>query len=202
MFLDIACGRGGVLREANRLGLKTYGVDISESAVQVAQKWASGAQIVVSDGEKLPFPDNCFDYVTNIGSLEHYINPEIGIQEIARVLRPGGKACIHLPNLFSLFWNIDHVRRTGGLSVDEQPIQRYATRNEWRDLLEENGLQIYRTVKHVRTLPTTWHDLFWYLRHPKNLMFLLLTPLVPLNLANSLVFLGRPTPLSNKGCKS
>ncbi len=38
MLLDIGCGKGELLNEANKLGLQTYGVDISEKAINIAKK--------------------------------------------------------------------------------------------------------------------------------------------------------------------
>jgi hypothetical protein len=46
-----------------------------------------------------------------------------------------------------------------------------------------------RTVKYQREWPTRWADVGYYLRRPKALVRLLLTPLVPLNLASCFVYL-------------
>ncbi len=189
-LLDVACGEGSLVRLAAEAGLKAHGVDISEVAVRVAAKEARAA-LVVGDGERLPYADASFDYVTSIGSLEHYLHPPQGAREIARVLAPDGLALILLPNTFSLLDNVWTAFRTGLPVDDGQPIQRYATRYQWQRMLEEAGLAVERTVKYEREWPTSLGDLRWYLGHWKALVRLVLTPFIPLNLASCFVYLCR-----------
>ena len=190
-LLDVSCGEGHLLRIGARYGLGLYGLDISDAAISIARQNIPSAELAVGDAEDLPFPDDCFDYVTNIGSLEHYLHPDKGVREMARILKRAGKACILLPNSFGLTWNILSVWRTGDISDDGQPIQRYATRKEWQELLEGNGLSVYKTLKYEREFPRTIGDAWWYIRHPKKLLHLALSPLIPLNLASCFVFLCR-----------
>lgn len=188
-LLDVACGVGVLPRMAANMGIKAYGCDLSWQAVRFGT--GSTARLLVANGERLPYPDSIFDYVTNIGSLEHYENPAMGVREMERVLSPSGIACVLLPNTFSLLGNMLFAWHKGRTADDGQPIQRYAARYEWQDLLEANGLTVVHTVKYERELPTSLADIGWYLRHPKALAHLLLAPLLPLNLANSFVFLCR-----------
>jgi len=189
-LLDISCGVGMLLKFAGDAGLQAYGIDISDAAVKEAKRRAPLAKVVVGNGEALPYPDGSFDYVTNIGSLEHYEHPTKGVQEIARVLRADGKACILLPNSYGLLWNIAHVWRTGDICDDGQPIQRYATRKEWQRLLEDNGLAVRQVVPYDRALPRTQRDWLWYLRRPRKLLTsLLVIPFIPTNLASTFLFI-------------
>ncbi len=188
-FLDIACGQGRLVWFAARQGLEAHGLDLSAQAVKKGQ---SPAHLIVADGQRLPYPDGSFHYLTNIGSLEHYVDPAEGVREMARVLTPDGVACILLPNTFSLLGNVLFAWHNGRTADDGQPIQRYAARYEWQDLLEEGGLRTVRTYKYECELPRSWRDLRRkYLRYPKTLVRLLLTPLIPLNLANSFVYICR-----------
>lgn len=185
-LLDIACGQGILAQMAAAMAVESHGFDLSFSAVRAGV--GSPAHLIVANGEQLPYPDATFDYLTNIGSLEHYVNIDVGVREMARVLAPDGQAWILVPNTFGL-GNILYAWHNGRTADDGQPIQRYATRYEWQDLLEENGLRVARTVKYERVRPLSLTDTLWYLRRPKNLAWLMLTPFVPLNLANSFVFL-------------
>jgi SAM-dependent methyltransferase len=189
LFLDIACGQGRLVELIAAHGVPSYGSDISFHAVHASPAGRHG--LLVCDGQDLPFPECSFDYVTNIGSLEHFVNPIIGTQEIARVLKMDGLACILLPNAFGLFSTVLYALHTGRLADDGQPIQRYATRYKWQDLLESNGLEVIRTVKYECEWPLTLGDWGVYLRRPKALVRLILTPILPLNLANSFVFICR-----------
>ena len=191
-LLDVSCGNGYMLKAAAQSGLATYGLDISPVGIRQAGQLAPGVPAVCGDAEKLPFPNNWFDYVTNIGSLEHYLHPEQGVREMARVLRPEGTGLVLVPNAFSVFGNIPYVWRHGDVFVDDQPIQRYATREWWARLLEGNGLTVNRTVGYDRELPRTWPDLKWQLTHPTKLFRALISPLIPVNLAESFVFVCAP----------
>jgi SAM-dependent methyltransferase len=189
-FLDVACGEGSLSRLAALAGLEAHGVDISEAAIRIAAREAQTAS-VVADGERLPYADASFDYVTSIGSLEHYLHPLQGVREMARVLTPDGLALVLVPNTFGLLHNVWTAFRTGWPVDDGQPIQRYATRRQWEALLEEGGLVAERTVKYEQEWPISLPDLRWYLGHPKALIRLLLAPFIPLNLANHFAYLCR-----------
>lgn len=189
LFLDVACGQGRLPQLAALRGLHGHGLDLSARAIKVGQH--AGINLLVANGQRLPYPDDSFFYLTNIGSLEHYVDPLEGAQEMARVLAPDGLACILLPNTFGLFSNVLHALHQGRAADDGQPIQRYAARYEWQDLLEAGGLEVIRTYKYECERPRSWADLARYLRRPKSFVRLLLTPLIPLNLANSFAFICR-----------
>ncbi len=189
LLLDVSCGQGRISILAHERKIKAYGVDFSVEAVRSGYQQKPEVGWAVSDGEQLPFPHSSFDYVMNIGSLEHYINPEAGMSEIARILKPDGKACILLPNTFSILLNIIYAWRTGRIFDDGQPLQRYNTRMGWNDMLVKNGLFPYRTLKYQVEWPRTKQDVLWYLRSPLKIPRLFYTRLVPLNLANCFVYL-------------
>ena len=188
-LLDISCGQGMLLRCAVEKGLRVTGLDLSPSAVTAAIRQAPSAHVTVSDAEQLPYADNVFDYVTNIGSLEHYFQPHRAVREMARVLRPGGRALILTPNTFGLLGNILYVWHHGDVFDDGQPLQRYGTNNQWRALLEANGLRVKRTLKHERAWPRTIEDLCWYMLHPHRFARVLLSLVIPVNLSSFLVYL-------------
>ena len=196
-LLDISCGVGSLSRLAAQMGLDAHGVDFSEVALRIAHREAAVANLVIADGERLPYRDAYFDYVTHIGSLEHYKSPEAGASEIARLLKPEGLACVLLPNTFGLLGNVWTALRTGRTFDGPQPIQRYAARLEWQDLLEDAGLKVVRTVKYERAWPRNLIDASWYLCRPKDLARLFLGPFVPLNWANYFVYLCSK---ENNGC--
>ncbi len=187
-LLDVSCGSGEVVHLARERGLEAHGVDISFQAVQRARRADARVHLTAAAGERLPYADASFDYLTNIGSLEHFLDPAQGVREMARVLRSGGRAFILVPNTFSLTTNIWHAFRTGETSIDDQPIQRYAARADWQRLLEQNGLRVYKTIKYERIWPRRRSDWGYYLRRPKELVRLLAAPFIPLNLAFCFIF--------------
>jgi ubiquinone/menaquinone biosynthesis C-methylase UbiE len=188
-LLDVACGEGVLVKFAQARGVMAYGIDLSCTAIHRARQNITDGTLLVGDGTTLPFPDEAFDYVTCIGSLEHYMDPVAGAREIRRVLRVGGKACILLPNTFSLLGNVMYAWRHGDIFDDGQPIQRYHTRWGWQRLLEQGDLRVLRVVKYEVAWPQTWADRWWYLRKLRKIGHLLAGLVVPLNLANCLVYL-------------
>jgi SAM-dependent methyltransferase len=189
-LLDVSCGEGALVRCAGNLGLCAHGTDFSFAAVARARRVTGGVNFAHSDGTALPFPRGAFDYVTCIGSLEHFVDPEGGMREIARVLGSHGEACIFVPNTYSLLGNVNYVRKHGHVFDDGfQPIQRYNTRVGWQQMLERSGLCVRRVAKWEITRPRTSSDRLWYLRRPRKIAHLLASFLIPVNLADSLVFI-------------
>jgi ubiquinone/menaquinone biosynthesis C-methylase UbiE len=191
-LLDVASGEGVLARFARQIyGVEACSIDLSLAALRIAQD-EGGRSACVASGEALPFETASFDYVTCIGSLEHFLDMNAGVTEIARVLRPGGIACILVPNTYSILGNVYQALKTGMSTIDPQPLQRYAARNEWAMLLEAGGLNIIRTIKYERAPPDSLTDSWWYLTHPRALVRLLLMPYIPLNLANHFAYICQP----------
>lgn len=95
--LDVACGSGKLALElARRTGPHglVVGLDFSASMLRVALDHARGPRYLRGDGLRLPFPDGSFDAVTVAFGLRNYADSELGLREMARVLRPGGRALV------------------------------------------------------------------------------------------------------------
>ncbi len=94
--LDVGCGTGVDLARFARGGAHVIGVDIAPSAVSLARQnvraQAVPAHLVVADGELLPFPSGQFDYVFAHGVVQYTSNGRRLVDEVRRVLRPGGEA--------------------------------------------------------------------------------------------------------------
>lgn len=90
-MLEIGCGRG-----KNLALFGGVGIDISESAVEIAK--SRGLDARVADACKLPFSGHSFDFVYCIETIEHIEHPEVMLDEIYRVLRPEGCVFIQTPN--------------------------------------------------------------------------------------------------------
>jgi len=191
-YLDISCGRAQLLALAQERGIESHGIDLSHTALQSGRELTQSQRLVTGNSQALPYVSESFTVVSNIGSLEHYVDMNTAVHEMARVLKPGGRAIVLVPNTFSLLNNIWFAFRQGRTSIDpHQPIQRYGARYEWQQLLENAGLIVEKTIKYERVRPRTWPDFVSYAQHPKEAIRLLLTPFVPLNLAFCFVFVCR-----------
>jgi len=102
-FLDIGCGDGKLAENfAHRAGFsQIYGIDNDKECIRQAEKRGINAKYIDAT-EKLPFEDNFFDAVLCSQVVEHLDNVDILLEEIQRVLKPGGKLMISVPNLCSL----------------------------------------------------------------------------------------------------
>jgi ubiquinone/menaquinone biosynthesis C-methylase UbiE len=95
-LLDVACGKGAVLIPAAHKAGLAIGVDISLEMVRAARARADedgleNVHVVVTDGDRLPFPDACVDVLTCAFSLHFFADPSGFVAECARVLKPGGR---------------------------------------------------------------------------------------------------------------
>jgi SAM-dependent methyltransferase len=92
--LDVACGSGVVALTAARVGAAVTGVDLTPELIEHAKENASLMRLEVEwhvgDVEALPFGDARFDAVVSQFGHIFAPRPEIAIQEMLRVLRPGG----------------------------------------------------------------------------------------------------------------
>lgn len=142
--LDVSCGEGIFLREIRKYSklLKTFGLDISDRAISIAKRKSLDANLVVADGQRIPFKDKSFDYITCLGSLEHYIDQELGVKEMLRVAKDDASFYILLPNSLSINLFLHVIRNGDKKTEDFQIIERTATKNEWSSFLEENGLKV------------------------------------------------------------
>jgi demethylmenaquinone methyltransferase/2-methoxy-6-polyprenyl-1,4-benzoquinol methylase len=102
LILDVATGTGDFAFEALTIlkPEKIIGVDISQGMLDIAnQKIAKRNlgnyfEVKLGDSEQLPFTANEFDAVTVAYGVRNFENLEIGLTDINRVLKPGGKAVI------------------------------------------------------------------------------------------------------------
>lgn len=192
LFLDISCGQGRLVQLAVERNLRAVGLDFALEGMLWGASQSPESMWVAGDGEQIPFADGSFEYITHIGSLEHYNNFYAGASEIARLLSPTGRACILLPNAFGLLGNIRRVYQTGEIFDDGQPLQRYATLASWQRVLNTGGLEIERVIPWCEYIhPRTRADLLWTLARPQKFIRALISPLIPKPLANHFIFICR-----------
>lgn len=146
-FLEIGCGTGLRLGIAGDLGWEAVGLDISLAPLKVARE--RGHRGVVGYGERLPFVEGSFDFISLHHVLEHVFEPREVLAEIRRVLRPGGIAQIVVPNVES--WS---AREYGACwrAYDAPRHLHHFAAETLRQAVSQAGLQ----VAYLRTLPDEW----------------------------------------------
>lgn len=192
-LLDVACGLGYLAEMAGARGLRAVGVDVSSVALRKAnQETQQVMALILGNAERLPWLDGIFDYVVNLGSLEHFLDPAVGVREMVRVLAPDGRAALLLPNSHHIR-AVYNVYRYGEILPDLQDFERFATRVEWERLLTENGLRVLSVHKYDTGMARVYkkdREVFWYLY---NIFFRLFGRWIPLNLTYTFIFICKPS---------
>jgi ubiquinone/menaquinone biosynthesis C-methylase UbiE len=95
-ILDIGCGSALVAERLQDIDATYVGLDLPAHHISFAAATFNGRPMrlttkwVRGNGERLPFPDSCFDIVVMTEVIEHLLRPECAVWEVARVLEPGG----------------------------------------------------------------------------------------------------------------
>ena len=94
--LDVACGTGDMVVELLKRGCTVTGVDLSDEMLAIARRKTADWKPAYhkADAEHLPFADNAFDAVTCVFGVRNFVHLEQGLQEMLRVLKPGGTMAI------------------------------------------------------------------------------------------------------------
>lgn len=164
-ILEIGSGQGANLWFLAKNGFDTYGIDISESAIEKAKKflpeeYGVAANLAVADAIELPFDGGIFDAVIDCATVQHlsYKDHKKAYAEIYRTLKHGG-----------LFWSFHVSDKSWGYDA-EKPQNDYKTFNKLsegfladvgvicmlsdadvRFLLEKEGFVNIRIERNIRT---------------------------------------------------
>jgi ubiquinone/menaquinone biosynthesis C-methylase UbiE len=159
LLLDIGCAAGAEFEPLLDRGFQIVGLDYAPEMLRLAQQRYSASRGVVlcrADAESLPFPDASFDHVVCLGVFEYLSTYDRGLDEIHRVLRPGGVAILSLPTRISLdrlSYNLIHMtavpawraikRLMGKRNSGKQPARRWNRCIPWQvpALLRRHGLE-------------------------------------------------------------
>jgi SAM-dependent methyltransferase len=133
-----------ILQWVHGQGAVVFGVDISEPTVRQAEAAFanSGLRGVVSDVRRLPFRDGSFDAVYSMGTIEHFHDPETALSEIHRVLRPGGRAVVGVPNRWDPFLRPLLAYVLQKLGLYGYGYERSFSRSAFRRMLEAAGFEV------------------------------------------------------------
>jgi len=170
--LDLGCGEGRHLHGAHaHADVRSVGLDIDRERLDRTRQGfadivpAGGearADLVVGDACTLPFPDDAFDVVICSEVLEHLPTYETALDEIARVLRPGGRLGVSVPRYGPerLCWALSD----GYHEVDGGHV-RIFRRSELEDALSRRDLTgVDDDHAHALHSPLWWLKCLWWER--------------------------------------
>jgi SAM-dependent methyltransferase len=105
-LLDVGCGSGFLLRDFRRYG-RAFGVDANEEAIRACR--ARGLDVEHVTSSPLPFERESFDVITALDVLEH-LEDDVGtIDDLYRLLKPGGVLLVTVPAFMFLWGTHDEV---------------------------------------------------------------------------------------------
>lgn len=133
-----------ILAWAERQGARTFGVDISEPTVRQARAAfdRNGLLCAVSDVRRLPFADASFDAIYSMGTIEHFDETEQAVHEVARVLKPGGRGIIGVPNRHDPFLRPALAAALQAVGLYAYGFEKSYSRRALREMLEGAGLVV------------------------------------------------------------
>lgn len=138
--LEIGCGAGTDLVRFARGGAIPTGVDLAASSIRLArQNFALEglhANLLVADGERLPFAGHSFDLVYAHGVVQYTTDAAALVRECRRVAKPGGTAIFQVYNRVSWLNALSRVTKVELEHVDAPEYHKYSI-GEFRALLNE-----------------------------------------------------------------
>lgn len=100
-ILEIGCGIGTLVYELTQKGYSVVGTDISREAIAFGQKKYPDLTLEVQPAQQLSCPDHTFDIVLSFDVFEHIPEIDRHLEEVRRVLKPGGSYLFQTPNKYS-----------------------------------------------------------------------------------------------------
>jgi demethylmenaquinone methyltransferase/2-methoxy-6-polyprenyl-1,4-benzoquinol methylase len=92
--LDLACGTGDLSEQAALLGARVVGIDFAGEMLRGARRRGIEVGFVQGDAEALPLPDASVDVVSCGFALRNFASLDTALDEVVRVLRPGGRIAL------------------------------------------------------------------------------------------------------------
>lgn len=133
-----------ILEWAAAQGAGVFGVDISPPIVAAARRNLGDAVLraAIGDVRWLPFADASFDAVYSMGTVEHFAETETALGEIHRVLRPGGRAIIGVPNRHDPFLRPLLVTLLDTFGWYGYGLEKSYSRRRLRRMLQAAGFEV------------------------------------------------------------
>lgn len=150
VLLDIGCSWGRWCIAAARAGFQPIGLDVHvdalAAAVRVSPQLNAVSGFLCSNADILPIASRSVDCVFSYSVLQHIDKAKVHrtFSEIARILKPGGRCIIQLPNVYGLLSLLQQLKRGFRDARPETFEMRYWSRREIRNSLSHEGLQDIR----------------------------------------------------------
>ena len=107
-FLEAGCGMGQWCFYAHRVGLRVTGVDIAPEIIAKIKAYIQGnpelrdMTFFVGDLTRSQLKSDFFDFIVSLGVIEHFHDSMPMLRELYRILKPGGRIFVSVPNLYAM----------------------------------------------------------------------------------------------------
>jgi 2-polyprenyl-3-methyl-5-hydroxy-6-metoxy-1,4-benzoquinol methylase len=137
--LDVGCGEGRIARELKQYGYRVTAVDAVRELLDAAAGADSAHEYTLAAAADLPFADGSFDLVVAYNMLMDVNDVPAAVQEMRRVLRPGGQLILSIVHPFA-----DHGKFVSGEADSPVVVQgSYFGRQRFEVTAERDGLQMH-----------------------------------------------------------
>jgi SAM-dependent methyltransferase len=138
-WADLGCGRGEFIEQASGGDKSGIGVDYAASSAKALR--ATGRPALVADLNRgLPFATGSLDGASMIEVIEHIVQAEALVAELARVIRPGGWLIVTTPNVVHIAYRWRAL--TGHPPKQEGYHYRFFTRSTLEEMFASAGFRI------------------------------------------------------------
>ncbi|WP_305908257.1 methyltransferase domain-containing protein [Methylomarinum sp. Ch1-1] len=148
-ILDVGCGNGSFLYAASQNNAIPTGIDLSTKAIEACKSIMPQGDFHAIPAESLPFE---IDFITCLGSLEHFVNKKQAIEEMVRVAKSNAKFLILVPNADFLTRRLGLFKGTHQVEAKEEVLPLA----QWRNLFESAGLEVTAKWKDLHVLSWSW----------------------------------------------
>lgn len=138
-LLDVGCGDGLLLAQAQSRGWEPWGLEVSEALVTQIRDENGLMDIFYGTLSEAAYASTFFDAVVVVNVIEHLRDPAETMAEVSRIVRPGGIVAVHTPNVDSL-----EARWRGPAWHHCEPLEHfyYFGAKTLGLLLEKSGLEV------------------------------------------------------------
>ena len=152
--LEVGCGAGDFALYLSSQARAVTAVDFSPAAIGIAQEKGTARKanvdFQVADAQALPFTDAVFDVVFSCECLEHLPNPQQGLREMCRVLKPGGQLLLtteNYANAMIIYWMMAWLSgKPFNSGAGVQPIENFFLFWRVKRLMAIAGFQVERMI--------------------------------------------------------
>jgi SAM-dependent methyltransferase len=152
--IDVGCGAGQMALAMRRRGYDVSAVDLSPGMVEATRATfaAAGetADIREADFRHLPYEDGTFAWATGLGAIEYLTDPGEAVEEMARVLAPGGHLIATSPNPYRIAFALDPIGVAMGV-LGPPPTgypRQYISAGKLRGYAARAGLEVVGVLGH------------------------------------------------------